>query len=189
MANEKLITLDNLRRFKQQLDQHGGGGGSGDSGVQVWRDAFINSEAIWTPDMKVGDIVVDDSTDGVYIIVSIQFTGDELTSVRLQGLGGNLAPVEYYYENEEWGHYDYTVQLYQHSIRAYTSNGSVFSCTIITTSSVEFTYATLSQFLLDHDMTFRFVQGTIGTETEHSDALEMVVAFATGRFGDRETRR
>ena len=26
MANEKLITLDNLRRFKQQLDEHGGGG-------------------------------------------------------------------------------------------------------------------------------------------------------------------
>lgn len=26
MANEKLITLDNLRRFKQQLDEHGSGG-------------------------------------------------------------------------------------------------------------------------------------------------------------------
>ena len=29
----------------------------------------------------------------------------------------------------------------------------------------------------------------MNAETEHSDALEMVVAFATGRFGDGEIRR
>ena len=68
--------------------------------------AYIGDETLFSTDMQVGDIVVE-NTGGQFLINEITFTGTVLSKVVLVGLEDNGNPVVHKFENGSWSSSNY----------------------------------------------------------------------------------
>lgn len=160
MANEKLITLDNLRRFKQQLDQHGGGGPSGDAPrvFVVAELELIELPSELLSQVKAGDVIVEYGT----LVGTVTYRDEiDMTIVAID----NSYVTYYYYTfaDEEWTYSNmarYNLSemgggdaIYVHNIGITPSGsggGASNFLSITTKSPTPFTFATLWQWLNDN---------------------------------------
>ena len=115
VAPEKIFNGDvvfNGKVFlKGQELEPGSGGGSSENDARVWVGDYIGDETKFTSEMKVGDIIVNDS--GFVGIIRHLNVGTEITVV---GLEGNGTPTIYYFSDGDWSHEEVNTgtKLYRH---------------------------------------------------------------------------
>ena len=79
---------------------HSEGGGSD---VKAYKGDYIGSETAFTPEMKVGDVIINDS-GFVGVIKAISFNNDTCSAVTISGIENNNKPTTYVYNGSTWTH-------------------------------------------------------------------------------------